>query len=60
MRKTRKSKSIVIPRFKRMNSKERVTKPAIGLNFEGTKGRGKLDIKNEYTLPVKNIYVYPL
>ena len=25
-----------------------------------TKGRGKLDRKNEYALPVKDIYVYPL
>jgi len=25
-----------------------------------TKGRGKLDVKNEYKLPTKTIYVYPL
>jgi hypothetical protein len=25
-----------------------------------TKGRGKLDVKNEYKLPIKAIYVYPL
>jgi hypothetical protein len=25
-----------------------------------TKGRGKLDVKNEYNLPIKTIYVYPL
>lgn len=25
-----------------------------------TKGRGKLDVKNEYKLPIKTIYIYPL
>ena len=30
------------------------------LKLGDTKGRGKLDIKNEYKLPIKSIYVYPL
>jgi hypothetical protein len=25
-----------------------------------TKGRGKLDVKNEYKLPVKSVWLYPL
>jgi len=25
-----------------------------------TKGRGKLDVKNEYRLPIKDIFLYPL
>ena len=30
------------------------------INLGYTKGRGKLDVKNEYKLPIKTIYVYPL
>jgi len=36
------------------------TTPANWILVGSTQGRGKLDRFNEYKLPVKNIYLYPL
>jgi hypothetical protein len=35
-------------------------KAANWIQLGETKGRGKLDVKNEYKLPIKTIYAYPL
>ena len=35
-------------------------KAANWINIGVTKGRGKLDVKNEYALPVKSIFLYPI